>query len=149
MRGCEGRDREEFVALCPKASAIERSFYRWQKDAKSQHDLAEGVINEDDNNDYDAAPVVERDQTEMKFISTTKGNGQIYHQFSNNLYRFYRQNVSLNGRANFTCSFSGCKAHMRAKYTSKKTRDEEEPMLDRSTVPLLWRMAGCTRSRPG
>ena len=26
---------------------------------------------------------------------------------------------------------------MRAKYTSKKTRDEEEPMLDRSTVPLL------------
>ena len=26
---------------------------------------------------------------------------------------------------------------MRAKYTSKKTRDEEEPMLDRSSVPLL------------
>ena len=46
MRGCEGRDREEFVALCPRASAMERSFYRWRKNAKSQHDLAEGGINE-------------------------------------------------------------------------------------------------------
>ena len=30
MESFEGADREEFVALCPKVTAMERSFYRWR-----------------------------------------------------------------------------------------------------------------------
>ena len=96
MVTCERRDREEFVALCPKVTAMETSFYRWRKDAKVRREreqgLFEGGKNEEDevggkdmnsfNIDTVAAPVVERDQTEMKLISTTSGNGKIYHQFS-------------------------------------------------------------------
>ena len=32
MGGCEGRDRDEFEALCPKVIAMEKSFYRWRKE---------------------------------------------------------------------------------------------------------------------
>ena len=145
--GCEGRDREEFEALFPKVTAVEKSFDRWRKDAKREHGLVEGGINEEDevalkflndiDIDNDTTPIVERHQTEMKFISTTSGNGKIYHHFSNNLYKFDRQKVSIKGRASFTCSVRGCKAYLKANYTSKETTDQEEPLIDKSTVLLF------------
>ena len=145
IAGCEGRDSEEFEALCPKATSMEKSFFRWRKDAKREQGLIEGCINEeaevglndlnDIDMDNDVAPVVERDQLEMKFISTTSGNGKIYHHFSNNLYKFDRVKVSLKGRGYFTCSVQRCKAYLKADYTSKEAVDQEEPLIDQSTVP--------------
>ena len=83
MGSCEGRDREEFVALCPKVTAMETSFYRWRKDAKGRREweqgLFEGGKNEEDevgakylgsiNIANDAAPVVERDHAKWTKLS--------------------------------------------------------------------------------
>ena len=130
LEGCEGQDREEFVALCPKLNVMKRAFTRWKRELgltkkrkKKKIEMLDGALDE-------ATLVVERDQTEMKFISKTSSNGRMFHYFANNLYRFDRYQVTPSGRAYFNCSVRGCKAVLRADYTSNKTRDLEEPSLD-------------------
>ena len=34
-----------------------------------------------------------------------------------------------------TCSVRGCQAYLTANYTSKETTDQEESLIDKSTVP--------------
>ena len=140
LASCEGRDRQEFVALCPKFTAMNRSFYRYRKDARDRISKnEEGEVGEKDVDstdfDNDATPMVERTQTEIKFISTTTGNGKIYHYFINNLYKFYRNKTKPNGRAFFPCTVNGCKAQLRAYYTSYTNRNVEEPSFNKSSVP--------------
>ena len=43
MESFEGADREEFVALCPKVTAMERSLYRWRKDASDSRARERGL----------------------------------------------------------------------------------------------------------
>ena len=43
MESCDGEDREEFVALSPKVTAMERSFYRWRKDASDSKAREQGL----------------------------------------------------------------------------------------------------------
>ena len=126
LETCEGQDLEEFVALCPKLDVMKRAFTKWKKEMgltkkrkKKTIEIFNGALDE----------AVERDQTEMKFISKTSGNGRVFHSFANNLYRFDRYQVTPSGRAYFNCSVQGCKAVLRADYTSNKTRDLEEPSL--------------------
>ena len=119
---------------------MSRSFYRYRKDARARSGKnEEGEVGEKDldSTDFenDATPMVERTQTEIRFKVYTTGNGKIYHYFANNLYKFYRNKTNPNGRAFFLCNVNGCRAQLRAYYTSYTNRNIEEPSLDSSSVP--------------
>ena len=130
LESCQDRDREEFMALCPKEAALERSFTRWKKELGLTKPKKKKEVEAFDD---DEEPIVERDQTKIKFIVTTLASGKICHSFANNLYRFDRYKVAPNGRTYFSCSVRGCKAILRAEYTSYETRNLEEPSVQGAT----------------
>ena len=130
LESCQGEDREEFVALCPREAVMAQSFTRWKKELGMVKPKKKREVEAFDD---EATPIVERDQTKVKFIVTTLARGKICHSLSNNLYRFNRYKVTPTGRAYFSCSVRGCKAVLRAEYTSYEARNLEEPSVQGAT----------------
>ena len=76
-------------------------------------------------------------QTPLVVRSTLpKGEeGRVFHYLTNNCYRYKRRVVHPNGRAYFACSVRGCRAGMKAEYTSKEAANVEEPKAWLPSLP--------------
>ena len=77
---------------------------------------------------------ITRKQSPLVFRSTlsVSKNGEkrrFFHSLANNCYRYDRRNIQSDGRAYFVCSVQGCRAVVKADYTSKQTADKEEPKV--------------------
>ena len=76
-------------------------------------------------------------ETSLKFHSTLSTSGKIWHHFQDHLHRYNRRSVFPSGRAYFDCTIKGCKAKVRARYSSKEMFDLEEPVVDKVSLPPL------------
>ena len=130
MNSCEAKDKEDFRVLCPSLKAVEASLYRHRRDLITPKALLKGTklgrkVSTFTHQASSSSGSVKSDEENgiPTFYSKTSSSGKVWHSFEYNLYRFDRKNVTSNGRAYFSCSFQGCKAILKADYTSKDNCD--------------------------
>jgi hypothetical protein len=97
--------------------------------------LEEEAQEEEDGEGKEEEGEEEEEERQLLFYTSRSANGKkIFHHFLNNFYKFNRRKVKKNGRAYFHCSVEGCKASVKANYTSKATMNDEEPVPDLPTL---------------
>ena len=67
--------------------------------------------------------------------SSKEEEGRVFHHLTNNCYHYDRRKTYPGGRAYFACSVRGCRAGVKADYTSKETANEEEPKVYLPSLP--------------
>ena len=80
---------------------------------------------------------VEPAQHDLHLVVTKSATGKIFHSFLHGYYKFKRKATKPNGAAYFSCTAPGCKAGMRADYSSRQNQDLEEPIPDLSSLSAV------------
>ena len=74
---------------------------------------------------------------DLHLVVTKSATGKIFHSFLHGYYKFKRKVTKPNGAAYFSCTAPGCKAGMRADYSSKQNQDLEQPIPDLSSLSAV------------
>ena len=70
----------------------------------------------------------------VNFVEIISRQNKVHHYFLAGFFKFKRKKVFKSGKAQFYCAVEGCKANLKAEYSSKDNQNSEEPIPDLSSL---------------
>ena len=116
-QGQEEQEQEE--------QEVQRQEVQMQEGRVQEVQVEEGQVEE--GQEQEEIPTV-------NFVEIISRQNKVHHYFLAGFFKFKRKKVFKSGKAQFYCAVEGCKANLKAEYSSKDNQNSEEPIPDLSSL---------------